>query len=124
MGKKLAYTVHVRETEPIDSERPEIGTNTLREETFPAGSELPDWALPHVGDHVWEASTDTLPEIAENGQADPVPPGLEGQQPDGDGSEPEQPAGNASLEAWQEFAASRGVDSEGKSRDQLRDELS
>lgn len=39
----------------------------------------------------------------------------------------EQPAGNASLEAWSDFAKSKGAtegDLEGKTRDQLREQYS
>lgn len=32
----------------------------------------------------------------------------------------ERPAGNASLEAWQEYAAARGVEVNGLSRDEIR----
>ena len=35
----------------------------------------------------------------------------------------DKPAGNASLEAWQEYATAQGVDVEGKSRDDLRAEF-
>lgn len=38
-------------------------------------------------------------------------------------SEAERPAGNASLEVWQEFAESKGVDVEGLSRNEIRDQF-
>lgn len=56
--------------------------------------------------------------------ADPVPEPPA--QPEPEGDEPEEPAGNASLETWQEFARARGAsedDIEGKSRNDLRDEF-
>lgn len=38
--------------------------------------------------------------------------------------DPNRPAGNASLEEWQIYATSKGVLVEGKTRDELRAELS
>ena len=109
MARKLAYTVHVRETNPIDEKRPELGVTVGRVETFEAGrDDVPDWALPYIGDHAFEERNDAPAEVSPNGSrdADPVA---------------EKPAGNASLEAWSQFAVSQGVDVEGKSRDELRD---
>lgn len=101
MARKTAFTVHVRRTEPANPKRPELGDTIVQEETFPAGSTLPSWAKGLVGDHVYGDSED-----------DGSPP-----EPD---STDDKPAGNASLEAWQEYATAQGVDVEGKSRDDLR----
>lgn len=104
MSRKTAFTVHVRKTEPINPKRPELGDSIVKEETFLAGSVLPAWAQALVGDHVYGDNED------------------DGQKPDdfdADGDGP-QPAGNASLEAWREYATSQGVDVEGLSRDELR----
>lgn len=40
--------------------------------------------------------------------------------PDAPAAGPEQPAGNASLEAWQEYGKAKGQDVEGKTRDEIR----
>ncbi len=101
MARKLAYTVVVRQTELVDKDHPAMGQRVLREETFLAGQELPAWAAKCVGDHVYGDNED-------DGQAAPAE---------------EKPAGNASLEAWQLYAADQGVDVEGKSRDEIRDQF-
>lgn len=112
MSRQLAYTVHVRQTEPVDAKRPELGNNVVREELFLAGSTLPAWASSLVGDHVYGDNAD-------DGQSAADPTDVDG---DGrDDTDPEKPAGNASLEAWQEYATLKGVDVEGKSRDEIRD---
>ncbi len=111
MARKLAYTVHVRETELIDENHPQMGFRVGREETFVAGSVLPAWAAKCVGDHVYgDNEDDGQPAVAPNGSAD-------------DRASAEKPAGNASLEAWQEYAAAQGVGVEGKSRDEIRDQF-
>ncbi|MGZ6852471.1 MAG: hypothetical protein ACXVGC_00150 [Mycobacteriaceae bacterium] len=118
MGRKLAYTVHVSETAPVDKDNPEAGEYVVRTEMFERGTELPEWAAKHVGDHVYEADDSTPAEVAPNGAADRRGPN----SPDGD-TAAEKPAGNASLEAWQQYAAAQGVDVEGKSRDEIRDQF-
>lgn len=104
MTKRTAFTVHVRRTEPVDVDQPELGHNVVQEETFLAGSTLPAWAKALVGDHVYgedDGSPEPEQDVPEQGD---VP----------------EPAGNASLEAWQEYAQAQGVDPGSKSRDELR----
>jgi hypothetical protein len=100
MGKKLKTSVHVHEWLPVDKGE---GVYLARTEVFEAGEELPEWAQAHVGDHVYED------EFSDDGSQEAAPG--------------EKPAGNASLEAWQSYAASQGVDVEGKSRDEIRDQF-
>lgn len=111
MGRKLAYTVHVNKTEPVDPDKPDGDRYLVGTEMFERGSELPAWAAKLVGDHVYEADDSEPEPVAPNGERDATI---------------EPPAGNASLEAWQKFARSRGLtdaDLEGKSRDDLRDQF-
>ncbi len=108
MAKKTAYSVHVVHRKPVNPDRPELGSNVVKEETFPPGSTLPKWAKDLVGDHVYSE---------DDGVVDPTDLDDDGQ----DDSDPEKPAGNASLEAWQEYAAAQGKDVDGKGRDEIRD---
>jgi hypothetical protein len=111
MSKKLAYTVVVQERTPLDKDNPARGYSVGRQETFLAGrDDVPDWALPFIGDHAFEPSDDSPAEVSANGSRDADAPA-------------EKPAGNASLEAWQSYAASQSVDVEGKSRDEIRDQF-
>lgn len=115
MGRKLAYTVHVRQTQPVDEKRPELGFTVVREGLFEAGTELPDWAEPLVGKHVFHDSASEPEPVAENGQRDPGPTDLE------------EPSRNASLEEWQEYARARGAtdsELEAAKRNDLRDKYS
>lgn len=108
MGRKLAYTVHVTRKAPVDADKPDGEQYIVGTEIFERGSELPAWAAKLVGDHVYEADDSTPEPVAPNGERDETV---------------EIPAGNASLEAWQEYARSQGLtdaDLEGKSRDDLR----
>ena len=77
MGRKLAYTVHVRE---VDGDH-----NLVQEETFLAGTELPAWAVKVVGDHVYTDDDEPRP-VAPNGAADHMLP-------------PESPGGPAKAPA-------------------------
>lgn len=111
MGRKLAYTVHVNRTKPVDPDKPDGEQYLVGTEIFERGSELPKWAAKLVGDHVYEADDSTPEPVAPNGERDETV---------------EIPAGNASLEAWQEYARSQGLsdaDLEGKGRDDLRDQF-
>lgn len=108
MSRRLKYTVHVRETEPVDAKQPLLGRSVIREEIFVAGSELPDWAAALVGDHVYEDGDIPPSELTASGDS------------------AAQPAGNASQEAWRSYALAKGADSaeiENLSRDQLRDKF-
>ena len=79
MGKKLAYTVHVTETKPVDPKEPDGERYAARTEAFEKGTELPDWAAAFVHPHVYEKD-DVLPgPVAPNGKADHMdPPGKPG----------------------------------------------
>lgn len=71
--------------------------NVTGTQVFGPDDKIPADVAKKLGDHVWE--------------------------PDDSGA----PAGNASLEAWQDYALSQGGTSdqvEGKSRDELRDQFS
>ncbi len=108
MARKTAFTVHVRRTEPANPKRPELGDTIVQEETFPAGSTLPSWAKGLVGDHVYGDSED------------------DGSPSEPDSTDDDKPAGNASLEAWQEYARSQGATSgeiDGKTRGELREQF-
>ena len=108
MGRKLAYTVHVNKFEPVDPDKPDGEQYVASTEIFERGAELPKWAAKLVGDHVYEADESEPEPVAPNGERDDIV---------------DPPAGNASLEAWQEYARSRGLsdaDLVGKSRDDLR----
>jgi hypothetical protein len=83
MARKLAYSVLARETELNDKKRPELGSHTVREEFFEAGSELPEWAQKVVGEHVYAAD-----ESASEAPAEDVAP-----------SEPEAPAESPAEDA-------------------------
>lgn len=111
MGRKLAYTVHVPKTEPVDQSKPDGDRYVVSTEIFERGSELPKWAAKLVGDHVYEPDDSAQEEVAPNGERDATV---------------EPPARNASLEAWQEYARTQGLtdaDLEGKHRDDLRDQF-
>ena len=86
MGRKLAYTVHVRDVD---------GDELVQEETFPAGAELPAWAAKIVGDHV-DGTDDEPAPVAPNGAADhmlpPQEPGGPARDPDAKKSAPEAKA--------------------------------
>ena len=119
MGRRLAYSVIVREVEPVHPDRPELGVNLLREETFLAGQTLPGWAQKCVGDHVYELDEDD-PDVDDQQADDP------GQQGDGAGDQTEAPSGNASTEEWAAYALSKGATAEqidGLGRDQLREQF-
>ncbi|MGZ4588680.1 MAG: hypothetical protein ACXVX9_12865 [Mycobacteriaceae bacterium] len=118
MGRKLAYTVHVTQKAPVDPDKPDGDQYDVKTEIFERGQELPDWAAALVGDHVYEAE-DAPPEVAPNGAADRRGPNASRSADEAS----EKPAGNASLEAWQQYAAAQGVDVEGKSRDEIRDQF-
>lgn len=121
MGRKLAYTVHVQETAPVDPKNPDGEKYFVETHIFERGTELPDWAKDSVGDHAFEPE-DIPAEVAPNGSRDAAQ--ASGAAPQGSGEEVEAPAGNASLEAWQEYARSKGAsddDLDGKGRDDLRD---
>lgn len=141
MGRRLRESVVVRETQPLKADHPELGHTILREETLLAGSEVPDWAKDLIGDHVPfdDDGEDEPSEGSESDESDSEEPSGDSEgseapaEPTGDNApgtnvrEPhlvEKPAGNASIEAWQDYARSQGVsddDLEGKSRDDLRD---
>jgi len=102
MGRRLATFVHAH---LYDSDG--LVTET---QVFGPDDEVPAKFAKGLGDHVWENGDD------ESDSSDL----------DGDGKDdahPDQPAGNASLEAWQEFAATQGVDVEGLSRNDIRDQF-
>ena len=85
MGKKLAYTVHVTETKPVDPKKPDGERYATRTEVFERGTELPAWAAAFVHPHVYEEEN-TLPDpVAPNGKADhmdsPKEPGGEAVDP-------------------------------------------
>jgi hypothetical protein len=115
MARRLAYTVHV----PVYGET-EAGDKYLeRTEMFLRGTELPEWAVPLVGDHVYEPgeapSASPAPvELVEDTEPDPEPD-----------PEPEKPAGNASADVWRAYAVALGADPEDVadlSRNELRDQ--
>lgn len=84
-----------------------------------AGAEIPDDAV--VGNHV--TGTEDSAQDQEPGTAVVGEPGPELDLAESDGSG--APRGNASLEAWQEYAKSKGAtdeDLDGKSRDEVRDQ--
>ena len=115
MARRLAFTVHV----PV-FEHTEDGTKYLaRHEMFTRGEELPEWAAPLVGDHVYEPgeAPDASPAPVEPDEVpDPAP------EPE---TLPERPAGNASKDAWLDYAVALGAtreDVEALSRNELRDQ--
>jgi hypothetical protein len=117
MARRLAHTVHVRVFGTTEG-----GDKYLdRVEMFVRGSELPEWAVPLVGDHVYE------PGEAPEASPAPVPEPDEDPEPDeepDDEDPPTPPAGNASVGAWRDYAIkARGADAKtvlGMSRAQLR----
>jgi hypothetical protein len=63
--RRLAYTVHV----PVWVDGPSGSKQLERTDKFLKGTELPEWAVPLVGDHVYE------PGEAPQGCASPEPAG-------------------------------------------------
>lgn len=79
------------------------------------------------GSDVYVYQGSPLPEGLAKGEVERLADYLESDAaPEGDGAAgSEQPAGNASLEEWQEFARTQGAtdaDLDGKSRNDLRDQ--
>lgn len=79
------------------------------------------------GSEVEESADENHPEpnlsaVTEADREGPAP--LDAGAPAPDGDAVAKPAGNASIEEWQAYAESQGVDTEGKSRNDLREELS
>jgi len=111
MGRKLAYTVFVNKMAPVDENKPDGEKYLVETVQFTRGESLPAWAAKCVGDHVYEQDDSEPEPVAPHGERD---------------EEVEQPAGNASLEAWQEYARSQGLtdaDLDGKGRDDLREQF-
>jgi hypothetical protein len=107
MARRLAFTVHVR-----------VPGDEYRHEVFLRGEELPEWAVPLVGDHVYEPG-----EAPSSASPAPVVP-VEAPVPAPEPNQPERPAGNASAEVWREYAVSLGAergDVADLSRNELRD---
>lgn len=50
--KVFAATVYVHERKPVDESKPDGETYVSRTEVFNAGEEVPEWAVPFVGEHV------------------------------------------------------------------------
>lgn len=80
------------------------------------------------GSDVYVYAGSPLPDGLAKGEAERLADYLESgdaASTDGGGSDSDQPAGNASLEEWQEFARTQGAtdaDLEDKSRNDLRDQ--
>lgn len=118
MARRLAYTVHV----PVYAESGDGVKYLDRVEMFVRGEELPEWAAPLVGDHVYEPGE--APTSASPAPVEPVEAPAPAPEPE-PVSEPEQPAGNASADVWRAYAvAARGANPEdvaGMNRNELRD---
>lgn len=118
MARRLAYTVHV----PVYATADDGAKYLERVEMFTRGEELPEWAAPLVGDHVYEpgeAPTSASPAPAEQPVEDPEP-----QREPEPQNKPERPAGNASADAWRAYAEALGANPEDvadMSRNELRD---
>lgn len=114
MARRLAYTVHVPVFDTLED-----GTKYLaRTEMFTRGEELPEWAAPLVGDHVYEPGE--APTSASPAPAGPVEVPKPAPEPE---TRPEQPAGNASADAWRAYAEALGAEPDdvaGLSRNELR----
>lgn len=114
MARKLAYTVHV----PVP--------DSAHYKVFNRGEELPEWAAPLVGDHVFVPGEgdDEEPESQEDDGPD-QPDEDESQEDESEGEDQsEPPAGNASKDAWAEYAVATGADPDdvaAMSRNELRD---
>lgn len=108
MARRLEYTVHLPVHVVVD------GVKSLdRVDVFVRGTELPEWAVPFVGRHVYEEGE--APEDAPTNPAPAIDPQKSDEQP---------PAGNASAEVWRAYAVSKGADPASVadlSRDDLRD---
>lgn len=118
MARRLAYTVHV----PVYGTT-EDGTQYLdRMEMCLRGTELPLWAVPLVGDHVYEPGE--APEASPALVEQPVEPNQEPEREPEPNEPPARPAGNASADVWREYAVAVGADPEDVAdltRNELRD---
>lgn len=112
MARRLAFTVHVR-----------VPGDEYRHEVFLRGEELPEWAAPLVGDHVYEPGE--APSSASPAPVVPVEAPVPAPEPNPEPEPvhtPERPAGNASAEVWREYAVALGAD-RGDVADLSRNEL-
>lgn len=117
MARRLAYTVHV----PVHVTHDDGTQHLDRVQRFLRGEELPEWAAPLVGDHVYEPGE--APTSASPAPVAPVEPPAPAPAPE-PVSKPERPAGNASAEVWREYAVALGAergDVAEMNRNELRD---
>ena len=115
MGKTVRKTVHVTDEQ-------------FARHVFKPGDTLPTWAEKLVTNpKVFESDEDDAPEVdteADQGDGDQVSDQGSGQGDQGnqEGADPNAPRGNASREAWAEYAVGRGVEVTGEmTRDDIRD---